>query len=85
MSFKLKKSNFKPSTKISLDSEYGYMMGSPDENNDINYINTPNGEIDMTFTPHRIKAIDEYGYEKILEPFSGVHMFAGKRVKEIKL
>ncbi len=85
MAFKLKKTDLKPSSRVSFDSEHGFAAGSPDENNDINYINTPTGEIDMTNTPHRLKAVDEYGFEKTLEPFSGVHMFAGKRVKEIKL
>ena len=84
MAFKLK-SSAKSGSNISLNSKHGFASGSPDENNAINYINTPTGEIDMTNTPHKIRAIDEFGYEKTLEPFSGVHMFAGKRVKEIKL
>lgn len=66
-------------------SLYGYRTDSPYRNAPYLDINSPQGLIDMSSTDIPLYAVDETGYTKILMPYSGLHKFRGKRVREIPI
>lgn len=66
-------------------SVLGYSKGSPYRNNSYIDINTPEGLIDMSNTDIPLYAVDETGMGKMLMPYSGMHRFRGKKVREIPM
>lgn len=63
-------------------STMGYRDDSPYRNRKSITIDTPEGLIDMSQTGIPLMAEDETGYQVMLNPYSGMHKFPGKRVTE---
>ena len=67
-------------------SQMGYRDDSPYKDRDFIDIETKEGLIDMSNTGETLLATDlETGEQRILEPYSGLHKFVGKTIREEKL
>lgn len=71
--------------KMDNKSVLGYQQGSPYRGRKSITINTPNGLIDMSNTDIPLLAKDETGMTKMLPPFSGMHRFRGRKVRESRM
>ena len=65
-------------------SELGYSNGSPFIDQPFLDIDSPQGLIDMSDTAIPLYAVDDTGYDKVLEPYSGMHQFPGTKIREHK-
>jgi len=67
-------------------SQMGYRDDSQYRDRAYIDIETKDGTIDMSETGKRLLAIDlETGEERVLHPYSGLHKFVGKKIREIPL
>jgi hypothetical protein len=67
-------------------SQMGYRDDSQYRDRDYIDIETENGVIDMSQTGERLLATDlETGEQRVLQPYSGLHKFVGKKIRERKL
>lgn len=66
-------------------SKLGYSKGSPFRDKPYLNIETDNGLISMENTDIPLYAVDETGFAKVLQPYSGIHKFLGKTVTEIPI
>lgn len=70
---------------VDYKSIFGYANGSAYRNSPYLDIQTKEGLIDMSNTSIPLYAQDETGYSKMLPPYSGMHKFRGKKVREIPM
>lgn len=67
-------------------SQMGYRDDSPYKDRDFIDIETEEGLIDMSETGKTLLTIDlETGEERVLNPYSGLHKFVGKTIREIPI
>jgi Phage tail lysozyme len=70
--------------RMNVQSQLGYSTGSPFIEEPFLDINSPQGKIDMSNTALPLLAVDNTGYSKMLEPYSGQHQFKGNKIREYR-